>query len=549
LEYEDDDIYVPKNPSENPCLIECLYKSLSLLTGIDYNKINQIRLILNWFMLNQKITKGVISVTKIGILNEMLKEHKICISNIKLNGKLSNGKNTYTTSKTSKNDKDSHIVAVFCYNNHYSLVKNIKKITKNVEKIMEKCVKFDMNITQVKEKKIEHYKQWIQPINIEEQLNNICVYDTETYTDKNGVFKCFAAGYINFNDTVNGKDIEEEDWKYVKIYYGDNNEETSPLYEMFDELDNNTEKIKYESKGQILEWKQVFWFFAHNGKGFDSYILMNDKLLSNKVNFKSIVKTGAGILLLQFEMKNIKVNLQCTLAHLSGSLKSLCKSFKVPNSISKDDFDVTQINSENYLDEDLKQKCIYYLQNDVLSLANIWKKQLNNYEIAIQTLKDNFWTTEMNQQNKNKTIKIVKALSSAGASWNIYSYIFNKDISVNKIGNFENWILKQYLRKSIHGGWVAAYINKFDFDNDNEELHDFDANSLYGSVMQDKNIEFPDINSFEILNSTDIKEVLKYKFYIINCDIYIPKEMKFIPVCVKYANKTGCYYSTGYHKN
>lgn len=139
-------------------------------------------------------------------------------------------------------------------------------------------------------------------------------------------------------------------------------------------------------------------------------------------------------------------------------------------------------------------------------------------------------------------------------SWNLYKKIFKNKISESGIGNFNDKIYKNFIRSSIHGGWVASYTAYW-IDNGKEEeiLEDFDANSLYGSVMANKDLLFPDINSFQTIkinNENNSYEYFKnnYKHFILQCDIFVPKDLKFIPISIK-DSKKGCYYRTGYHYN
>lgn len=54
-------------------------------------------------------------------------------------------------------------------------------------------------------------------------------------------------------------------------------------------------------------------------------------------------------------MSNININFQCTLAYLNNSLKNICQTFKVPKDLSKDDFDIMQMNEHNIEDPILKE--------------------------------------------------------------------------------------------------------------------------------------------------------------------------------------------------
>lgn len=125
--------------------------------------------------------------------------------------------------------------------------------------------------------------------------------------------------------------------------------------------------------------------YAHNAKGFDSYLILDCPDLK-EYKFINIVKNASGILQLVIhkdmktpsgEIKRIYLNLQCTAAHLASSLKNLCESFNVQEEFKKDDFNILQMNENNINNPELKEKVIYYLQNDVLSLAIILQKHFS----------------------------------------------------------------------------------------------------------------------------------------------------------------------------
>jgi len=85
---------------------------------------------------------------------------------------------------------------------------------------------------------------------------------------------------------------------------------------------------------------------------------------------------------------------------------------------------------------------------------------------------------------------------------------------------------KALIRSSIHGGRCVAYGRVFN-DSDNP-LIPFDANSLYPTAMEGIE-QFPDIMSAVKLDSAS--NYLDYPFYIINCDVELPKHLRFVPVC------------------
>lgn len=66
--------------------------------------------------------------------------------------------------------------------------------------------------------------------------------------------------------------------------------------------------------------------YAHNSKGFDSYLVLK----TSGLKFKNIIKTNSSILKLSVLTASCKIHFLCTLSHLSGSLEKLCKNFEVP---------------------------------------------------------------------------------------------------------------------------------------------------------------------------------------------------------------------------
>ena len=101
--------------------------------------------------------------------------------------------------------------------------------------------------------------------------------------------------------------VNEEDRKFIHTYYG-----FECIKNMIEEIDNNTTKVIKNIKTKTGEYikqeiKRVLYFYAHNGKGFDSYIIFNDPIFwkwMNEMNkkqeyeigFKNIVKNTSGLL-------------------------------------------------------------------------------------------------------------------------------------------------------------------------------------------------------------------------------------------------------------
>jgi hypothetical protein len=80
--------------------------------------------------------------------------------------------------------------------------------------------------------------------------------------------------------------------------------------------------------------------YAHNAQRFDSYFVLEAliQLLRDKVveSIDSIIMKPGAIMNVKWTFNNgVRYDLQCTYAHLPGSLASLCKAFSLPEEFSK----------------------------------------------------------------------------------------------------------------------------------------------------------------------------------------------------------------------
>lgn len=90
--------------------------------------------------------------------------------------------------------------------------------------------------------------------------------------------------------------------------------------------------------------------------------------------------------------------------------------------------------------------------------------------------------------------------------------------------------------------------------NSGDYLFSFDANSLYPSAKRSMKY-YPDVFSSRlyIVGDDDYNQLISEgKFFIIQCDIWVPKELKFIPTPNKAydkykASNAGCFYGTGFY--
>ena len=137
-------------------------------------------------------------------------------------------------------------------------------------------------------------------------------------------------------------------------------------------------------KNKVVEYN--LQMHAHNGSGFDTWILLNN--LPCDKHIVEIIKNGKGIIelkvfngLIEKNTKHIPqyLHFRCGMTHLNYSLKKLGKTFKLPKEFLKTEMDHDEIDENNWRDE--KDEWLLYVKNNVLILLihtldilKLWKK-------------------------------------------------------------------------------------------------------------------------------------------------------------------------------
>ena len=119
-------------------------------------------------------------------------------------------------------------------------------------------------------------------------------------------------------------------------------------------------KLKGEERkvnNKIVEYN--LQLHAHNGSGFDTWIILNN-LRCDKHIVGDIIKNGEGIIELKIFngliYKNNKqipqyLHFRCGMTHLNYSLKKLGKTFELPKELLKTEIDHNDIDGNNYKDK------------------------------------------------------------------------------------------------------------------------------------------------------------------------------------------------------
>ena len=457
-----------------------------------------------------------------------------------------NGDRVYPRSITNRD------IALYLYNDHFCLIwkSQGKSFKDTIQELKDNFKIVDNYITE--ENVNAYFKYEFIPKKIKSHLTNFIVYDLETLnTDRDKPYKMT----IHRLSKIAGRNYRDPQPQELQksiddsiAFSGDNS--------INDALDFLL-KLKGEERNvnnKIVEYN--LQLYAHNGSGFDSWIILKN-LPCDRHIVSDIIKNGKGIFfkyLTVTSKKNKKQILQylhfrCGMTHLNYSLKKLGKTFKLPKELLKTEMDHDEINANNYKDK--KDIWLPYVKNDVLCTAYSYARYIKAMEeITGFSMKDclslpglgwkyfNSLRTEDDEPiytyNDKYMRWFVRQSIKAGnvCAFNQYykskHYDDIKSILVKELGikndNIFN-IIEEYLRyqKKYYDIYKKEYEDQFnDYRDENEDdkekyineklgnlrihklikqieltdlLWDFDANSLYPSAMRDGKSIYPRIET------------------------------------------------------
>ena len=203
-------------------------------------------------------------------------------------------------------------------------------------------------------------------------------------------------------------------------------------------------KLKGEERktvnNKIVEYN--LQLHAHNGSGFDTWILLNN-LPCDRHIVGDIIKNGKGIFELKvfngYIYKNIKqipqyLHFRCGMAHLSYSLKKLGKTFELQKELLKTEIDHNEVYSDTWKDK--KSEWLPYVKNDVLCTAFSYARYIKAMEeITEFSMKD--------------------CLSLPGLGWKYFNSLRTEEDE--PIYTYNDKYMRCFVRQSIKGGRVCAF--------------------------------------------------------------------------------------------
>ena len=420
IEYRGNNCFIP---TKGYCFIKCI----NFLTGQDY-KDNNLEFIRNESRRSNIMTKARIQ--------------PFCRAN-SINLGYYNDERVFPTTVTNRHS------ALYLYNNHFCLIwrsqgRNFKHA---IQELKDNFKIVDNYITE--EHVNAHFKYEFTPKKIESHLTNFIVYDLETHnTDRARPYNISFYRLSKIAGRYNRDPKPEELKKSIDdtiAFSGDNciNNALDYLLKL------NGEERKVNNK--IVEYN--FQMHAHNGSGFDTWIILNN-LPCDRHIVGDIIKNGKGIIELKvfngLIYKNIKqipqyLHFRCGMTHLNYSLKKLGKTFELSKELLKTEMNHDEITADNYKDK--KDIWLPYVKNDVLCTAYSYARYIKTMEeITGFSMKD--------------------CLSLPGLGWKFFNSLRTEEDE--PIYTYNDKYMRWFIRQSIKGGRVCAFNHNYKSDHYND---------------------------------------------------------------------------------
>jgi len=242
-----------------------------------------------------------------------------------------------------------------------------------------------------------------------------------------------------------------------------------------------------ESNSAFIEWllnnlNDGDVVYAHNGGKYD-FLFLFQYIQQNKLKIRDIKVIHASVVMLRIEYKGKVIEFRDSFAILPVSLKNLTIDYNVEHKKLQMDYNLG-INDKRFVE---------YFKNDLMGLYEVLeqsKELLNSYTIASATMNN-----------------------------------FLKNFYKKKISNY-SFKVDELFRKGYYGGRVEIFKMR------GENLHYYDVNSLYPSVMYDFEYPLIENNNLEYVNKF-IPDALGY-YYV---KVKVPED-EYIPL-LPYKDKEG----------
>ena len=398
-------------PTKGYCFVKCM----NYLTGQDYKQqyLDFIR--------NEKRRSNIMTKARI---------QPFCRAN---NNNLGywDGERVFPRSVT---NRDS---ALFLFNNHFCVLSKTEgaSFKPAIRELEENFKMVDNYITE--ENVYSHFKYEFIPKKIDSHLTNFIVYGLETQnTDRARPYNMTFYRLSKIAGRNEQDPTPEELKKSIDdtiAFAGDICFSNARDY--FLKLKGEERKVKNKIVGYEIQ------LHAHNGSGFDTWVILNN--LRCDKHIVDIIKNGKGIISLKVfngliyrNNKQIPQYLifRCGTTHLNYSLKKLGRTFKLPKELLKTEMNHDDIDGDNYKDK--KGIWLPYVKNDVLCTAY-------SYARYIEAMKE-------------KTgFSMKDCLSLPGLGWKYFNSLRTEEDEA--IYTYNDKYMRWFVRQPIKGGRVCAF--------------------------------------------------------------------------------------------
>ena len=459
--YNGENCYIP---SGNGCFLKCINYIFDKDFSIEYFE----------FIKSYKRRPNVMARCRIP---EFCKRYKIDIGIYDLNSK-----RILPWTVKQKN------ICVYIHRNHYCVIwkKNRRDSLLNGVDEIDKNFKYVKNI--INENNLNQRIRYRFPKHETiDQLENVFVFDLETHNNQEFA-EAYAAGLYDVNRlrdrwhrdlTTDELIIEREN---VTVFDASNGNCIMNMLKYISENYDGDERTYIDKDGDEIIRSYRLLLVAHNGSGFDSWVVLNS-LIKDITDLK-IIKTARGLISLSFRcgVKIVNtvevpqyVKFTCSKSHIKGSLEKIGREYNLQPELLKAEIEHSVINKNNFVE--LRHIWEPYLISDVLCLAFIYARH----------------SMEM---QKMSGFGIKDCLTEASLGWKCFG-TYNKD---REFYTFNDKYVRNFIRKSIEGGRCGAFNRYFEsnqFDeimstikkhlkiNDNEISNIIDKYLKYNNTKRD----------------------------------------------------------------
>ena len=360
--------------------------------------------------------------------------------------------------------------ALKIHNNHFCLIWKSDNISFN--QVIENELKLNFKVVNnvVSDKHVKGFiKYEDNPKKVKSPLTNIVVYYLETFNKIRVVPYCSCIYKLSKLSGKYNRDISEQEYQKCLndcvVFKG-----TDCINEMLDHV------LSFKGEPKKVKNKSVeydLYLIAHNGSGFDSYVVLNN--LPQWRSVVKIIKNGAGIVSLKIfngyidPVKKIPqyVHFRCGRVHINQKLRKIGESYKLQESLLKKELEHDEIYEDTY--EAKENEWLPYVKNDVLSTAFCYAR----YTMGMEEL------TEFGMKNS------LTLPSLANKYFNSL-----RDENNEPIYTYTDPFMRNFVRKAIKGGRCNAFNQYY-----KSEISD----EVFNIISEELNVDNDGSNVCDIL--------------------------------------------------